>query len=176
MGLSSCVFVVVILVGSCAAVPMREVVRQKPGMEESRDFMERSTVLSDIDADQYGSELTMLLPNNEAWHAIGEERREYLQNPNNGDDLETLLLFSTTDMALRRRDVFDGMTLISLLGVESQVDRTNNRICVLNWSGEPYQCANVVEWDVETDEGIIHVVDKAMMPEELEERFVELGM
>eukprot|EP00922_Rhytidocystis_sp_ex-Travisia-forbesii_P010576 GHVS01015488.1.p1 GENE.GHVS01015488.1~~GHVS01015488.1.p1 ORF type:complete len:177 (+),score=37.15 GHVS01015488.1:135-665(+) len=174
---SSCVaLAVVMLVASCAAVPMRDVIRERPGMEESSAFMERSTVLSDIDANQYGSELTMLLPSNDAWQEIGEERREYLRNPDNGEDLETLLLFSTTDMALRRDDVVDGMTLVSLLGVESQVDRTNNRICVLNWSGVPHQCANVVEWDVETDEGVIHVMDKAMMPEELEERFVEMGI
>eukprot|EP00922_Rhytidocystis_sp_ex-Travisia-forbesii_P018074 GHVS01026920.1.p1 GENE.GHVS01026920.1~~GHVS01026920.1.p1 ORF type:complete len:178 (+),score=33.27 GHVS01026920.1:173-706(+) len=149
------------------AVPLKEMIRSHPGLEESRAFMDGSSVLDGISADYYGSSLTLILPSNQGWWSMSQQKRDYFLNPANEEDLETLLLFCTTDRAIRMRDVSDGMVLMTLLGVEVQVDKTNNRLCMLSWDQQPYQCANVVEWDIEVDEGVVHVVDQAMLPEDL---------
>eukprot|EP00922_Rhytidocystis_sp_ex-Travisia-forbesii_P018073 GHVS01026918.1.p1 GENE.GHVS01026918.1~~GHVS01026918.1.p1 ORF type:complete len:180 (+),score=21.72 GHVS01026918.1:165-704(+) len=154
------------------SIPLKEVIRTHPGMEETRAFMDGSTVLDSLSANYYGSALTLILPSNEGWWNLGQQKREYFLNPDNAEDLETLLLFSTSDQAIRMQDVHDGMILMTLLGVEVQVDKTNNRLCMLDWNQRPYQCANIVEWDIEVDEGVLHVVDQAMIPED----FLDLQM
>lgn len=156
---------------------MREMVASNPNLTEANSFLMESSVMDDIDAEEYGSELTMLLPMNEAWKNLPQARRDYLMDPDHADDLETLLLFSTTDTSIERDDTFDGMRIITLLGVEAELDKTNNRICVLSiYDGAPYQCATVVEWDLDVDEGVAHVIDQALLPEELEELFEEMGI
>eukprot|EP00922_Rhytidocystis_sp_ex-Travisia-forbesii_P018062 GHVS01026907.1.p1 GENE.GHVS01026907.1~~GHVS01026907.1.p1 ORF type:complete len:187 (+),score=40.52 GHVS01026907.1:250-810(+) len=152
----------------CNCLPLRQMIRTRPGMEESQSFIDGSSVLDSISADYYGSSLTLILPSNEGWWKLGQAKRDYFLNPANAEDLETLLLFSTSDHAIRMRDVQDGMIIMTLMGVEVQIDKTNNRLCMLDWNQLPLQCANVVEWDIEVDEGVVHVVDRAMLPEELD--------
>eukprot|EP00922_Rhytidocystis_sp_ex-Travisia-forbesii_P019048 GHVS01028270.1.p1 GENE.GHVS01028270.1~~GHVS01028270.1.p1 ORF type:complete len:185 (+),score=37.25 GHVS01028270.1:166-720(+) len=138
-------------------------------LTETRGFAEESGVISDIENDEYGTDITMMVPNNRAWNSVSGARREYLLNPRNKADLETLLLFSTADSKLHKRDFHPNQPpLITLLGVEAKVDRDQNRVCVLSMhDSRPYDCARVVEWDVGVDEGVVHILDKVLFPEEL---------
>eukprot|EP00922_Rhytidocystis_sp_ex-Travisia-forbesii_P009927 GHVS01014512.1.p1 GENE.GHVS01014512.1~~GHVS01014512.1.p1 ORF type:complete len:185 (+),score=26.22 GHVS01014512.1:136-690(+) len=163
--------VVVVLSINYAAdcISLQQLIDTHKDLRETKTFAQESGVIDDIANDEYGSDITMMMPNNRAWNGVSRARRNYLMDSNNRADLETLLLFSTSDTKLHKRDFDPGMPpLITLLGVEATVDRAQNKVCVLSMhDNRPFACARVVQWDVPVDEGVVHILDQVLFPEEL---------
>lgn len=168
--------VIMLSVGLVRAASVTEILDQLPELSESANFAHRSGILPDIEKGAYDGPFTVLFPSNRAWEQVSETRKNYLLDPANLGDLEMLLLFSTTDSVITRSSVANRQEpIVSLLSVKATVDPTGNRICVMSrYNDVAYDCANVVEWDIKVDEGVVHIIDKVLFPEEILEVFAEM--
>eukprot|EP00921_Rhytidocystis_pertsovi_P013324 GHVQ01021535.1.p1 GENE.GHVQ01021535.1~~GHVQ01021535.1.p1 ORF type:complete len:208 (+),score=36.76 GHVQ01021535.1:528-1151(+) len=164
-------------VSPVAAETLENLLMRMPELSETYKFMQTSSILEDFGTEDYGGTgLTVLLPTNNAWMAVSEERKAFLLDPNNSEDLESLLLFTATDSALTRSDIPDTTYIVTLLGVETEVGNSG-RVCVLSiYDGEAYECGMIEVWDIPVDEGYVHLVDYALFPEELLDVFEEQGI
>eukprot|EP00922_Rhytidocystis_sp_ex-Travisia-forbesii_P016726 GHVS01025008.1.p1 GENE.GHVS01025008.1~~GHVS01025008.1.p1 ORF type:complete len:181 (+),score=29.26 GHVS01025008.1:147-689(+) len=161
--------VVLFLVEFSHSLSLQQLMDTNTELKETRRFAQESGVIADIENNEYGSDITMMLPNNRAWSGVSKARRKYLLDGRNRADLETLLLFSTSDAKLKKSDFHPGQPpLVTLLGVEATVDKAQNKLCVLSmFDNNAYACARIVKWDVSVDEGVVHILDKVLFPEEL---------
>ena len=99
---------------------------------------------------------TVFAPTNEAFAALPEGTVENLLKPENKDQLVAVLTYHVVPGKIMASDVAGkAMEVASVQGSELSVDATN---------GVTVDNANVVAADIETSNGVIHVIDKVVLP------------
>ena len=99
---------------------------------------------------------TVFAPTDEAFAALPEGTLEDLLKPENNDTLTAILTFHVVPGKVMSGDLTDDMMAATVQGGEVMIDLDN---------GVMVQDANVVTADIETSNGVIHVIDKVMLPE-----------
>ncbi|MBT8460341.1 MAG: fasciclin domain-containing protein [Boseongicola sp.] len=99
---------------------------------------------------------TVFAPTDEAFAALPEGTVEDLLKPENIDTLTAILTFHVVPGKVMSGDLTDDMTAATVQGAEVMIDLDN---------GVMVQDANVVTADIETSNGVIHVIDKVILPE-----------
>ena len=99
---------------------------------------------------------TVFAPTDEAFAALPEGTVESLLLPENIDTLTAILTFHVVPGKVMSGDLTDDMMAATVQGGEIMIDLDN---------GVMVQDANVVTADIETSNGVIHVIDKVMLPE-----------
>ncbi|MDQ8188400.1 fasciclin domain-containing protein [Pelagicoccus sp. SDUM812002] len=99
---------------------------------------------------------TIFAPTNAAFAALPEGTLESLLKPENKDKLVSILTYHVVPAKVMAKDVAAGMV--------DTANGTQLKIAV-NGGSVMVQDANVVATDIMASNGIIHVIDKVMIPE-----------
>jgi uncharacterized surface protein with fasciclin (FAS1) repeats len=105
---------------------------------------------------------TVYAPLNSAFDALPDGTVETLLEPENIDQLRDILLYHVDDRLLTAADFPAGSTYFKPV-------LTSERLCVTKGSGVSIadgtgDMANVVVADIRADNGVIHVIDKVLLP------------
>ena len=99
---------------------------------------------------------TVFAPTDEAFAALPEGTIESLLQPDNKDQLVSILTYHVVSGKVMSADIAGKELMVETVqGSEIEVDAT---------SGVKVDDANVVTADVEASNGVIHVIDKVIMP------------
>lgn len=98
---------------------------------------------------------TVFAPTDEAFAALPEGTVENLLKPENKDQLVAILTYHVVPGKVMSGDLSDDMTAATVQGGDITVDLDN---------GVMINDAAVVQADIETSNGVIHVIDKVILP------------
>ncbi|PTX54973.1 putative surface protein with fasciclin (FAS1) repeats [Litoreibacter ponti] len=98
---------------------------------------------------------TVFAPTDEAFAALPDGTVESLLLPENKDQLTAILTYHVVAGKVMSTDLTDDMTAATVQGGEITIDLDN---------GVMVNDATVVSADVEASNGVIHVIDKVIMP------------
>ena len=98
---------------------------------------------------------TVFAPTDEAFAALPAGTVEDLLKPENKDKLVSILTYHVVPGKIMSTDLSDDMMAKTVEGAEIKVDLDN---------GVMINDASVVTADIEADNGVIHVIDKVIMP------------
>lgn len=98
---------------------------------------------------------TVFAPTDEAFAALPEGTVENLLKPENKDQLVAILTYHVVPGKVMSSDLQDDMTAETVQGGTVMIDLDN---------GPMVNDAKVVTADVAADNGVIHVIDKVIMP------------
>lgn len=111
-----------------------------------------------VDALKGDGPFTVFAPTNEAFAALPDGTLDTLLMEENVDDLQAILKLHVVSGAIMAGDIADGTTEVETLGGETiDVMKTADGVTVGG--------ANVVVTDIETSNGVIHVIDSVILPE-----------
>ncbi|KUJ78584.1 fasciclin domain-containing protein [Ruegeria profundi] len=99
---------------------------------------------------------TVFAPTDEAFAALPEGTVESLLMPENKDQLIAVLTYHVVPGKVMSTDLSDDMTAATVQGGNVTIDLDN---------GVMVNDASVVQADIETSNGVIHVIDKVILPE-----------
>mgnify|MGYP006269756829 CR=1 FL=1 len=98
---------------------------------------------------------TVFAPTNEAFAALPEGTLDMLLKPENKDKLVAILTYHVVAGTVKSTDLKDGMMAATVQGEKVKVDLSD---------GAKISGANVVKADVMTSNGVVHVIDKVILP------------
>ena len=98
---------------------------------------------------------TVFAPTDEAFAALPEGTVESLLLPENKDQLVAILTYHVVPGKVMSGDLSDDMMATTVQGSDVMIDLDN---------GVMVQDATVVSADIETSNGVIHVIDKVILP------------
>ncbi len=98
---------------------------------------------------------TVFAPTNEAFAALPAGTVEDLLKPENKDKLTAILTYHVVPGKVMSSDLKDGMAAKTAQGTEVKIDLDN---------GPMVNDAKVISADIATDNGVIHVIDKVLIP------------
>jgi len=98
---------------------------------------------------------TVFAPTNEAFAALPEGTLDNLLQPENKDQLTAILTYHVVPAEVRSGDLSDGMTAATVNGAEITVSLDG---------GVMINDANVTTADVEASNGVVHIIDKVILP------------
>ena len=98
---------------------------------------------------------TVFAPTDEAFAALPEGTVENLLKPENKDQLVAILTYHVVPGKVMSGDLSDDMTAATVQGGDITIDLDN---------GVMVNDASVVQADIETSNGVIHVIDKVILP------------
>lgn len=98
---------------------------------------------------------TVFAPTDEAFAALPDGTVETLLKPENKDQLTAILTYHVVSGKVMSGDLSDGMTAPTVQGGD---------ITIKTEGGVMVNDANVTAADVEASNGVIHVIDKVIMP------------
>jgi uncharacterized surface protein with fasciclin (FAS1) repeats len=101
--------------------------------------------------------ITVFAPTNAAFAAVDKKALEDLLKPENKAKLADVLKFHVVKGTIKAADIKDGVTEVATLqGKKLKVEKKDGKVTVNG--------ANVVTPDVQAGSGVIHVIDKVVMP------------
>lgn len=108
-------------------------------------------------------DFTVYAPVNDAFAALPEGTVESLLLPENLDQLTNVLLYHVDDRSLNAADFPSGANYYRPLleGARLCIDASASGVTIADGTGE---VANVIIADIEADNGVIHVIDKVLLP------------
>ncbi|WP_171235286.1 fasciclin domain-containing protein [Ruegeria sp. HKCCA6837] len=98
---------------------------------------------------------TVFAPTDDAFAALPEGTVADLLKPENKDQLVAILTYHVVPGKVMSGDLSDDMTAATVQGGDITIDLD---------SGVMVNDANVVQADIETKNGVIHVIDKVILP------------
>ncbi|MGX9355533.1 fasciclin domain-containing protein [Roseobacteraceae bacterium S113] len=105
---------------------------------------------------------TVYAPVNDAFAALPEGTVETLLQPENKDQLTNVLLYHVDDRQLKSTDFASGANYYKpVLASERLCITSHSGVTIADGTGE---VANVVIADIVADNGVIHVIDKVLLP------------
>ncbi|NRG16475.1 fasciclin domain-containing protein [Rhizobiales bacterium] len=104
--------------------------------------------------------LTVFAPTDEAFAALPEGTVENLLKPENKDQLVAILSYHVVPQKIMSGQISDGSAEVATLKGSGDMTITVEKTA----SGVTVDGANVVTADVEADNGVIHVIDKVILP------------
>jgi uncharacterized surface protein with fasciclin (FAS1) repeats len=106
---------------------------------------------------------TVFAPVNDAFAALAEGTLETLLMPENAGDLTNILTYHVVAGKVMSGDIADGSSLVGTVFADNSVCITNGAdgVSIADGTGT---MANVVVADIEASNGVIHVIDKVLIP------------
>ncbi len=99
---------------------------------------------------------TIFVPTDKAFEALGHPKLESLLLPSNSEELKSILMFLIVPKKLTSSDIKGDMTVQTLNGKDLKITSEDGKIMVDD--------AAVVGSDLDASNGVIHVIDKVIMP------------
>ena len=105
---------------------------------------------------QQGGPYTVFAPSDEAFAALPAGTLDNLLKPENKQQLIDILTYHVTEGSVMAANLSDGMMVNSLSGKQLTVKINGDKVMINN--------ANVTMPNVEASNGVVHVIDKVIMP------------
>lgn len=128
-------------------------------LSQTADALEATGLVSDLEGDDY----TFFAPTDDAWSDLSEDLRGKLFDPEYRDELREVLeyqivegAFTTSDLKAIAGPSFKDASLKNLFGEQLQVTGATEGFLI--------DGAAILQPDVETANGIVHVVDTVLLP------------
>ncbi len=102
---------------------------------------------------------TVFAPTNDAFNALPEGTLDMLLKPENKDKLVAILTYHVVSGTVKSTDLTNGMSAATVQGDEIKVDLTD---------GAKINDAKVAAADIMASNGVVHVIDKVILPPSLE--------
>ena len=99
---------------------------------------------------------TVFAPTNEAFAALPQGTLEHLLKPENKDELVAILTYHVVAGKVMSSDLSDGLTAETVNGAEVKISIDGAAVSVNQ--------AAVVKADIEASNGVVHVIDKVILP------------
>jgi uncharacterized surface protein with fasciclin (FAS1) repeats len=99
---------------------------------------------------------TVFAPTNDAFAALPPAELERLLKPANRDELANILTYHVVDGDVKSSDLSDGQMVTTLQGEDLEVTIDGDKVMI----GD----AQVVQPDIETSNGTVHVIDAVLLP------------
>lgn len=102
--------------------------------------------------------ITVFAPNNAAFAEIDKASMDILLNPSNKEKLADILKFHVVKGTIKAADIKDGVSeVVTLQGSKLKVEKKDGKVSVNG--------ATVLKADVSAGNGVIHVINKVVMPQ-----------
>ena len=99
---------------------------------------------------------TVFAPTDEAFSQLDKATLESLLKPENKDQLVAILTYHVVAGKVMSTDITDNMQPSTVNGSTINIKLNNGKVMINN--------ATVITADVDTDNGVIHVIDKVLIP------------
>ena len=99
---------------------------------------------------------TVFAPTDEAFSQLDKATLESLLKPENKDQLVAILTYHVVAGKVMSTDITDNMQPSTVNGSTINIKLSNGKVMIND--------ATVITADVDTDNGVIHVIDKVLMP------------
>ncbi len=99
---------------------------------------------------------TVFAPTNEAFAALPEGTLESLLKPENKDQLVAILTYHVVGAEVQSADLKDGQNAATVNGANVTVDKSKKGVKIND--------ASVIAADVQASNGVVHVIDKVILP------------
>ena len=99
---------------------------------------------------------TVFAPTDEAFSQLDKETLESLLKPENKDQLVAILTYHVVAGKVMSTDITDNMQPSTVNGSTINIKLSNGKVMIND--------ATVITADVDTDNGVIHVIDKVLIP------------
>ncbi len=109
-----------------------------------------------VDALKSDGPLTVFAPTDEAFGALPAGTIETLLKPENKDQLATILKYHVIAGDIGSQALADGARLETLAGIDAEISQTE--------AGFNIQNARIVKTDIDVSNGVIHVIDRVILP------------
>ncbi len=130
-----------------------------PGMQTVTTLVKAVQAAELVDALRAQGPFTVFAPTNDAFAKLPEGTIEHLQQPDNKDQLRSILLYHVhAGAAIRSNDLRDGQ-LTTVNGQNVSITRDGPTVLVDN--------ATITKTDVTATNGVIHWIDTVILPEEM---------
>jgi uncharacterized surface protein with fasciclin (FAS1) repeats len=133
----------------------KDIVDTAAGAGTFETLLAAATAAGLVDTLKSEGPLTIFAPTDEAFAVLPEGTVESLLLPENKDQLVAILTYHVVAGKVMSTDLVDDMKAATVNGAELTVDLDN---------GVMINDANVTTADIETTNGVIHVVDKVILP------------
>ena len=99
---------------------------------------------------------TVFAPTDEAFSQLDKATLESLLKPENKDQLVAILTYHVVAGKVMSTDITDNMQPSTVNGLTINIKLSNGKVMIND--------ATVITADVDTDNGVIHVIDKVLIP------------
>ncbi|MGB7431437.1 MAG: fasciclin domain-containing protein [Ahrensia sp.] len=139
---------------SAIAGGMKDIVDTAAGNTDFETLVAAVQAAGLVDTLKGEGPFTVFAPTDDAFAALGTTVDDLLK-PENKDQLTAILTYHVVPGKVMSTDLTDDMTAATVQGGDVTIDLDN---------GVMVNDANVVTADIETSNGVIHVIDKVIMP------------
>ena len=140
--------------GSAFAMDKKDIVDTAAGNSDFETLVAAVQAAGLVDTLKGDGPFTVFAPTDDAFAEIGSTVEELLK-PENIDTLTAVLTYHVVPGKVMSTDLSDDMMAATVQGEEITIDLDN---------GVMVNDANVVTADIETSNGVIHVIDKVILP------------
>ncbi|MCE8000969.1 MAG: fasciclin domain-containing protein [Rhodobiaceae bacterium] len=134
----------------------KDIVDTAAGSDQFETLVAAVTAAGLVETLKGDGPFTVFAPTDEAFAALPEGTVESLLLPENKDQLIAILTYHVVPGKVMSTDLSDDMTAATVQGGDITIDLDN---------GVMVNDASVVTADIETSNGVIHVIDKVILPE-----------
>lgn len=143
------------LIGSPAIAQEQDIVATAQGAGNFSTLLAAAEAAGLVETLKGEGPYTVFAPTDEAFAALPEGTVESLLQPENQDQLTSILTYHVVPGEVMSSDLTDGMTPTTVQGGSVTID-TDGGVMV--------NSANVVTADIQASNGVIHVIDEVLMP------------
>ncbi|MEL6436223.1 MAG: fasciclin domain-containing protein [Pseudomonadota bacterium] len=145
----------VMVAGSAFAMDKKDIVDTAAGNSDFETLVAAVQAAGLVDTLKGDGPFTVFAPTDDAFAALGTTVDDLLK-PENKDKLTAVLTYHVVPGKVMSTDLSDDMTAATVQGQDITIDLD---------SGVMINDATVVTADIETSNGVIHVIDKVIVPE-----------
>ncbi|MEM6590172.1 MAG: fasciclin domain-containing protein [Pseudomonadota bacterium] len=135
----------------------KDIVDTAAGAGSFETLLAAATAAGLVDTLKGDGPFTVFAPTDEAFAALPEGTVEDLLKPENKEQLAAILTYHVVPGKVMSTDLTDDMTAATVQGGEITIDLDN---------GVMVNDASVVTADISASNGVIHVIDKVILPAE----------
>ncbi len=144
------------MVGGAAMYPTKNIVENAVNSQDHTTLVAAVKAAGLVDTLSGPGPFTVFAPTNEAFAKLPAGTVETLVKPENKAMLTKILTYHVVPGKVMSSELVDGMKAATVQGSE---------VTVTIEGGAMVDDANVIQADIEAENGIIHVIDKVIMPE-----------
>lgn len=137
------------------AEPMNDIVDLAVGTESLSTLVAALTAADLVETMQGDGPFTVFAPTNDAFAALPEGTLDNLLLPENKDQLIAILTYHVVPGKVMSTDLADGMKAATVNSAE---------VTITTAGGAKVNGANVVSADIEASNGVVHVIDRVILP------------
>lgn len=142
------------MVGSAFAMDKKDIVDTAAGNSDFETLVAAVQAAGLVDTLKGEGPFTVFAPTDDAFAALGSTVDDLLK-PENKDKLTAILTYHVVPGKVMSGDLTDDMMAATVQGEDITIDLDN---------GAMVNDAKVVTADIETSNGVIHVIDKVILP------------